>query len=64
MEVFDILTLFIFVLSIVFILNRLMIIIREISNENPNKIIYGQFDKISNYFFISYLITYILTKFL
>jgi len=64
MEIFDILTLFIFVLSIVFILNRLTIIIREISNENPNKIIYDQFDKISNYFFISYLITYILTKFL
>jgi hypothetical protein len=34
----------------------------EILSENPRHLVYGIWEKISNYFFISYLITYILIK--
>jgi len=59
----DILCLFIFVLSIIFVTNQIFKISAEILSENPQKIIYRGFEKISNYFFVSYLITYILIKF-
>jgi hypothetical protein len=63
MKELDILFLFVFVLSIVFVINQIFKISAEILSENPQKIIYGGFEKISNYFFLSYLITYILIKF-
>jgi hypothetical protein len=63
MRELDILCLFIFVLSIIFVTNQIFKISAEILSENPQKIIYRGFEKISNYFFVSYLITYILIKF-
>jgi len=63
MRELDILFLFIFVLSIIFVTNQIFKISDEILSENPQKIIYRGFEKISNYFFVSYLITYILIKF-
>jgi len=63
MRELDILFLFVFVLSIIFVINQIFKISAEILSENPQKIIYRGFEKISNYFFVSYLITYILIKF-
>jgi hypothetical protein len=63
MRELDILFLFIFVLSIIFVINQIFKISAEILSENPQKIVYRGFEKISNYFFVSYLITYILIKF-
>jgi len=63
MRELDILFLFVFVLSIIFVVNQIFKISAEILSENPQKIVYRGFEKISNYFFASYLITYILIKF-
>lgn len=63
MRELDILLLFVFVLSVVFTINQTFKILAEIISEKPQKIIYLGFEKISNYFFVSYLITYILIKF-
>jgi hypothetical protein len=60
----DIFFKFIFVLSIVFIFNQIFNIVKNIFSDEPKKIIYGLREKISNYFFISYLITYFITKIL
>ena len=61
MKGLDILFLFIFVLSTIFILNQLLTIIVSIFSDKPKQITYIGWDKISNYFFISYFITYIIT---
>jgi hypothetical protein len=60
----DIFFKFIFVLSIVFVVNQTINVIKNIFSDEPKKIIYGLWEKISNYFFISYLITYFITKIL
>lgn len=57
----DIFTLFVFVLSIVYISNVLLKILRLLLSEEPKQITFSIWEKVSNYFFISYLITYILT---
>jgi hypothetical protein len=58
----NILFLFIFVLSNLYVLNLILNIIRNIFSEFPNKIKYSLWEKLANYFFISYLVTYIITK--
>lgn len=58
----DILFLFIFVLSILYILNMIVNILRLILSEEPQKIVFGIWEKVSNYFFITYLITYFIQK--
>jgi hypothetical protein len=62
MKELDILLLFVFVLSCVFVANLIFKIIASILSEEPKQIIYDGFEKISNYFFISYLITYFITN--
>jgi hypothetical protein len=57
----DIFSLFVFVLSIIFVLNQILVIVKNILSDEPQRIYYGSWEKISNYFFISYMITYILT---
>lgn len=62
MIVMDIFSLFFFVLSILYVVNLIFGIVKNILSENPRYLVYGIWEKISNYFFISYLITYILIK--
>jgi hypothetical protein len=62
MMVMDIFSLFFFVLSILYVVNLIFGIVKNILSENPRHLVYGIWEKISNYFFISYLITYILIK--
>lgn len=62
MKELDILLLFVFILSCVFVANLIFKIIASILSEEPKQIVYNGFEKISNYFFISYLITYFITK--
>lgn len=56
----DIFSLFFFVLSILYVLNQTFRIVKNILSETPRYVGYTVWEKISNYFFISYLITYIL----
>jgi hypothetical protein len=56
----DILFLFLFVLSILYVLNAIFKIFKSLISDTPQKITYGIWEKISNYFFLTYLITYIL----
>jgi hypothetical protein len=56
----DIFFQFTFVLSIVYVVNQIFNIIKNILSEEPNRISYSIWEKISNYFFISYLISYII----
>jgi hypothetical protein len=56
----DILFLFLFVLSILYVLNQIFKIFKSLISDAPQKITYGIWEKISNYFFLTYLITYIL----
>lgn len=62
MIVMDIFSLFFFVLSILYVVNLIFGIVKNILSENPKYVVYNFWEKISNYFFISYLITYILIK--
>jgi hypothetical protein len=64
MIVVDIFSLFFFVLSILYVINQSFGIVKNILSENPRYLTYGMWEKISNYFFISYLITYIAIKFI
>lgn len=57
----DILTLFVFVLSIIYLLNVLLKVVKLVFSNEPKQITFSMWEKISNYFFLSYLITYILT---
>ena len=57
----DIFSQFVFVVSILFVLNQTLQIVKNIFSDEPQKIYYGTWEKISNYFFISYMITYIIT---
>lgn len=58
----DIFFLFFFVLSVLYSVNLSINIIRTILSDEPQKIIFGTWEKISNYFFLTYLITYTLEK--
>jgi hypothetical protein len=60
----DIFSLFIFVVSILFVLNQIVRIVKNVLSDEPQKVIYGVWEKISNYFFLSYLITYLITNLL
>lgn len=62
MKELDILLLFVFVLSCVFVMNLIFKIITGILSDDPKQITYNVIEKISNYFFISYLITYFITN--
>ena len=62
MERLDILLLFVFVLSCVFVVNLVFKVITSILSDDPKQITYSTVEKISNYFFISYLITYFITN--
>ena len=62
MKELDIFYLFVFVLSCIFVSNQLFAIISRIFGDNPKQINYSGWEKISNYFFISYLITYFITN--
>lgn len=62
MRELDIFFLFLFVLSILYSFNLFINIVRTILSDEPQKIIFGTWEKISNYFFLTYLITYILEK--
>jgi len=60
----DIFSLFIFIVSILFVLNQIFKIVKNVLSDEPQKVIYGVWEKISNYFFLSYLITYLITNLL
>jgi hypothetical protein len=60
----DIFSLFIFVVSILFVLNQIFRIVKNVLSDEPQKVFYGVWEKISNYFFLSYLITYLITNLL
>lgn len=56
----DIFFLFIFVLSVVHILNLVLVIVKNIFSEDPKRLVYSTWEKISNYILISYFLTYII----
>ena len=60
MVMLDIFFLFLFVLSILYTINSLIRIVRLVFSDEPKTITYGTWEKISNYFFLTYLITYLL----
>jgi hypothetical protein len=60
----DIFSLFIFVVSILFVLNQIFRIVKNVLSDEPQKVFYGVWEKIYNYFFLSYLITYLITNLL
>jgi hypothetical protein len=60
----DIFSLFIFVVSILFVLNQIFRIVKNVLSDEPQKVFYGVWEKISNYFFLSYLITYLIKNLL
>jgi hypothetical protein len=53
--------LFVFILSLVFVINNILKVIKNILSSDPHRITYSTWEKIFNYFFITYLITYIIT---
>ena len=53
--------LFVFILSLVFVINNILKVIKNILSSDPHRITYSTGEKIFNYFFITYLITYIIT---
>ena len=59
----DIFFLFVFVLSVVHILNLILAIVKNILSPDPQRVVYSTMEKISNYFFISYFLTYIINLF-
>lgn len=60
MNKLDILFLFFFVLSLIFILNLILKIVKNVLRPQPQIVSYTTWEKISNYFFITYFITYII----
>ena len=64
MEKLDILFLYVFILSILYIGNQMVKIITNILSEEPKYVVYKFWEKISNYLFISYFITYIIRNFI
>jgi hypothetical protein len=56
----DIFIFFVFIVSIIHILNLFYKILKLFINEQPENLSFSFWEKISNYFFISYFITYIL----
>jgi hypothetical protein len=64
MKELDILILFVFVLSCIFTVNQIFKVVTNIFSDEPKQIIYNWTEKVSNYFFISYLITYLIIKFI
>jgi hypothetical protein len=60
----DIFYLFVFVLSCIFVFNQLFGVVSRIFSDNPQQLNYSGWEKISNYFFITYLITYFITNIL
>ena len=59
----DIFFLFVFVLSVVYIINLILVIVKNILSPDPQRVVYSTTEKISNYFFISYFLTYIINLF-
>lgn len=59
----DIFFLFVFVLSVVHIINLILAIVKNILSPDPQRVVYSTMEKISNYFFISYFLTYIINLF-
>lgn len=64
MEKLDILFLYVFILSILYIGNQMVKIITNILSEEPKYVVYKFWEKVSNYLFISYFITYIIRNFI
>lgn len=64
MEKLDILSLYIFVLSCAYIVSQVTKIITNVLSEQPKYMVYDLKEKVSNYLFISYFITYIITNFI
>jgi hypothetical protein len=62
MKELDILLLFVFVLSSIFVVNLIFKVTTSVLSDEPKQITYNTVEKISNYFFISYLITYFITN--
>jgi phosphate starvation-inducible membrane PsiE len=58
----DIFLLFIFVLSSVHLLNLTFNVVKNIMSPNPKTMSYSVLEKISNYLFIAYFITYIISN--
>ena len=59
----DIFFLFVFVLSVVHIISLILAIVKNILSPDPQRVVYSTMEKISNYFFISYFLTYIINLF-
>jgi hypothetical protein len=58
----DIFYLFVFVVSCTYVANQLFKIVARINSKDPKQINYSGWEKISNYFFVSYFITYFITN--
>jgi len=56
----DTLFLYLFVLSTIFLFNIILKIVTSILSHTPKQIQYNKWEMVSNYFFISYLITYLI----
>lgn len=56
----DTLFLFVFVLSTIFLFNVIFKIVASILSSVPKPIQYETWERVSNYFFISYFITYLI----
>jgi len=56
----DTLFLYLFVLSTIFLFNVIFKIVTSILSHIPKQIQYSKWEMVSNYFFMSYLITYLI----
>ena len=56
----DTLFLFVFILSTIFLFNVIFKIVASILSSVPKQIQYGTWERVSNYLFISYFITYLI----
>lgn len=56
----DTLFLFVFVLSTIFLFNVIFKIVASILSSVPKQIQYSTWERVSNYLFISYFITYLI----
>jgi hypothetical protein len=63
MKELDIFLLFIFVMSVLYASNVIIKIITNVLDEEPKRVFYNLWEKISNYLFFTYLITYLIVKF-
>lgn len=62
MKELDIFFIFIFVMSCLYVSNIILKIITNVLDKEPKKITYSFWEKISNYFFLTYLITFLIIK--